>query len=96
MEKPMTTDTQTPEAPVSDAADCSTLSKRLADAIDEVVTSGHAESILVAQLVAVAGEAVGHLNAYGEINIKDIMYDFVRTAAGGGWIPDHIEKRPCA
>lgn len=44
-------------------------------------------------LMLVAQEAVGYLRAYGEVNVKQVMYDMARVAAANGYVPDDFDKR---
>ena len=66
---------------------------RLRAAIVDCIDEAGAENPMTANLIAVAGEAVGHLSINGNLNFRQVMYDLARTAAGGGYIPSDVHDR---
>ena len=71
----------------------SELIEELEASITTVIDNGGAEDSDTAQLIRKCGEAVGVLRCVGDFDLKKIMYDMSRLAAGAGWTPDDFDRK---
>ena len=67
------------------------LADRLTEAISEV-TANCEVNAWVADLIAVAGEAAGHIRATEGFNLPKIMYDMAKATSEAGWAPEYEAK----
>ena len=67
--------------------------ERLEKSIREAVDCQVGENLAGADLISVAGEALGYIRAYADFNLNELAYDLARVAAGGGWVPDDFDQK---